>query len=68
MGFVIDPNKWRANSLKGLNCAIFPCYNRPTNRCPRCSIWSCYEHVKSHLHMERPEDRQNQNDDIYRMR
>ena len=51
MGFVIDPNKWRANSFKGLNCAIFPCYNRPTNQCPRCSLWSCYEHAKSHFHI-----------------
>jgi hypothetical protein len=68
MGSVIDLNDWRRNSMQGPVCAIAGCPNKPTNQCPKCSTYYCYEHVKSHLHMERPEDRQNQNDDIYRMR
>ena len=67
MGSVIDLNDWRRNSMQGPVCAIVGCPNKPTNQCPKCSTYYCYEHVKSHLHMESPEDRQNQNDDISRM-
>ena len=68
MGSVIDLNDWRRNSMQGPVCSSPGCPNKPTNQCPKCSTFYCYEHVKSHLHMESPEDRQNQNDDIYRMR
>jgi hypothetical protein len=68
MGSVIDLNDWRLNSMQGPVCAIAGCPNKPTNQCPKCSTYYCFEHVKSHLHMERPEDRHDQNDDINRMR
>jgi hypothetical protein len=68
MGSVIDLNDWRINSMQGPVCAIAGCPNKPTNQCPKCSTYYCFEHVKSHLHMERPEDRHDQNDDINRMR
>ncbi len=56
MGSVIDLNDWRRNSMQGPVCAIAGCPNKPTNQCPKCSTFYCYEHVKSHFHMESPED------------
>jgi hypothetical protein len=68
MGSVVDLNDWRINSMQEPVCAIAGCPNKPTNQCPKCSTYYCFEHVKSHLHMERPEDRHDQYDDINRVR
>ena len=68
MGSVIDLNEWRNNSMRGLVCAIAGCPHKPTNRCPRCSVYYCYDHVKSHIHMVSPEDRQKEKDNINKMR
>ena len=68
MGIVIDPNKWREDSLKGLNCAVISCPNPPTNQCPICSIWYCYEHVKSHFHIDTPKDIEKRREDIEKLR
>jgi len=54
--------------MQGPVCAIAGCPNKPINQCPKCLTYYCFEHVKSHFHMERPEDRQDRNDDINRMR
>jgi hypothetical protein len=54
--------------MQGPVCAIAGCPNKPINQCPKCLAYYCFEHVKSHFHMERPEDRQDRNDDINRMR
>lgn len=68
MGSVIDLNEWRNNSMRRLVCAIPGCPHKPTNRCPRCSVYYCYDHVKSHIHMVNPEDRQKEKDNINKMR
>lgn len=61
MGSVIDLNEWRNNSMRRLVCAIPGCPHKPTNRCPSCSVYYCYDHVKSHPHMVNPEDIQKNN-------
>lgn len=54
MGEVVDPNRLRGddNSLRGgaVVCSIPNCPNQPTNKCPICSVYFCYEHIKSHFH------------------
>ncbi|HEX7256458.1 MAG TPA: hypothetical protein VF242_00225 [Nitrososphaeraceae archaeon] len=54
--------------MRRLVCAIPGCPHKPTNRCPRCSVYYCYDHVKSHIHMVSPEDRQKEKDNINKMR
>ncbi|HYJ01548.1 MAG TPA: hypothetical protein VEW92_04985 [Nitrososphaeraceae archaeon] len=68
MGIVIDPNKWREDSLKGLKCARTFSTNKPTSQCSICSIWYCYEHVQSHYHIETPQDRDKRREDTEKLR
>jgi hypothetical protein len=68
MGIVIDPNKWREDSLKGLKCARTFSTNKPTSQCSIGSIWYCYEHVQSHYHIETPQDRDKRREDTEKLR
>ena len=52
LSHITDANKWREESLKGLLCTKFQCYNQPRNQCSQCSIYYCNEHVTSHIHTD----------------
>jgi hypothetical protein len=45
-----DNNEWRKNSTKGLVCGIMLCRNSSIKQCPRCLLYYCSEHVKTHYH------------------
>jgi hypothetical protein len=68
MSSVIDLNEWRNNSMRRLVCAIPGCSHKPTNRCATCSVYYCYDHVKSHLHTSNPKDLQEEKENINEMR
>jgi hypothetical protein len=58
MSHITGANKWREESLKGLLCTKFQCYNKPRNHCSECSIYYCNEHVTSHIHTDTFQDLQ----------
>jgi predicted nucleic acid binding AN1-type Zn finger protein len=70
MGSVIDPyeRKDDNNFNKALVCAIPDCQSKPTNQCPICSNYFCYEHIKSHIHPSEFPPIQNEKENIYKMK
>lgn len=52
MSHIIDANKLREESFKGLVCAKFQCYNKLRNQCPKCSNYYCNDHITSHIHTD----------------
>jgi hypothetical protein len=52
MSHIIDDNKWREESMKGLVCAKFQCYNKPRIQCSECSIHYCNDHITYHIHTD----------------
>jgi hypothetical protein len=42
-------NEWTRKSLKSGICGIVNCLNKPTNRCPKCTNYYCYEHFELHI-------------------
>ena len=64
MSHIIDTNKWREESLKGLVCSKFQCYNKPRNQCSKCSIYYCNYHITSHIHTDTAKKLQKEKDDI----
>lgn len=42
--------EWKIKSIQGEVCAILGCSNIPKNRCPKCFLHYCYDHIKSHVH------------------
>jgi predicted nucleic acid-binding protein len=43
--------EWKARSIKGDVCAVPMCSNPPKNKCPKCSVHYCYDHIKNHYHV-----------------
>ena len=64
MSHIIDTNKWREESLKGLVCTKFQCYNKPRNQCSKCSIYYCNYYITSHIHTDTAKKLQKEKDDI----
>jgi predicted nucleic acid-binding protein len=42
--------EWKNKSIKGEVCAVPMCSNSPKNRCPKCFVHYCYNHIKNHYH------------------
>ena len=58
MSHITGANEWRLDSMKGLLCTKFQCYNKPGNQCRKCSIYYCNEHITSHIHTDTLQDLQ----------
>jgi len=58
MSHITHTNQWKEQSLKGLLCTKFQCYNKPRNQCSQCSIYYCNEHASSHIHTDTFKDLQ----------
>jgi len=63
-----DHNEWKNNSKKGLVCGIMLCRNSPIKQCPKCSFHYCYEHVKTHFHIDPPKDLESRKEDTEKLR
>ena len=47
---MIGISKWQSLSKDGKVCGMFGCEDAPTNQCPICNSYYCYDHIKIHFH------------------
>jgi hypothetical protein len=53
---MVTKDEWVEKSKRGEVCSVVGCDGKPTTRCATCLMYTCYQHLPTHLHITADKD------------